>query len=72
MNAPVIVNGELRDGSGPVVPLDNRAFHYGDGLFESIRLVNGKPCFLDAHCLVDHRPGAHAGAQLPDRHPVFR
>ena len=45
----VIVNGELRPEDGPAIPVDNRAFHYGDGLFESIRVIHGRPVFLDAH-----------------------
>lgn len=42
-------NGELHPADEPVLRLDNRAFHFGDGLFESIRVVGAKPCFLDAH-----------------------
>jgi branched-chain amino acid aminotransferase len=49
MTPYVIVNGELCEGDKPVIPLDNRAFHYGDGIFETIRVVRGMPCFLDAH-----------------------
>lgn len=49
MKSLVNINGELVPGDRPVLSLDNRAFHFGDGLFESIRVVNGKPCFLDAH-----------------------
>jgi branched-subunit amino acid aminotransferase/4-amino-4-deoxychorismate lyase len=49
MTSYVIINGELREGDKPVITLDNRAFHYGDGIFESIRVVRGVPCFLDAH-----------------------
>ncbi len=45
----VNVNGELMPGDRPVISLDNRAFHFGDGLFESLRIVEGKPCFVDAH-----------------------
>ncbi|MBK7941133.1 MAG: aminotransferase class IV [Flavobacteriales bacterium] len=45
----VDLNGELLPADRPVITLDNRAFHYGDGLFESIRVVNGRPRFLDAH-----------------------
>ncbi|MBL7984681.1 MAG: aminotransferase class IV [Flavobacteriales bacterium] len=45
----VILNGTVLPGDQPVSTLDNRAFHYGDGLFESIRVVDGKGCFLDAH-----------------------
>jgi branched-chain amino acid aminotransferase len=49
MTPHVILNGELCEADKPVITLDNRAFHYGDGLFETIRVVNGRPCFLDAH-----------------------
>lgn len=49
MSEWVDLNGELRPADEPVLRLDNRAFHFGDGLFESIRVVDGKPCFLDAH-----------------------
>lgn len=49
MSAIVNINGELQPADRPVLPVDNRAFHFGDGLFESIRVVNGKPCFVDAH-----------------------
>ncbi len=49
MEGAVIVNGELVPGGQAAISLDNRAFHYGDGVFESIRIVNGKACFLDAH-----------------------
>lgn len=45
----VILNGELMAGDGPVLSINNRAFHYGDGVFESIRVVEGRACFLDAH-----------------------
>jgi len=45
----VDINGELMPGDRPSITLDNRAFHYGDGLFESLRIVGGKPCFTDAH-----------------------
>lgn len=45
----VNVNGEVVPGDKPAITLDNRAFHYGDGLFESLRLVDGRPCFVDAH-----------------------
>lgn len=45
----VNVNGEVVHGDKPVITLDNRAFHYGDGLFESLRVVDGRPCSIDAH-----------------------
>lgn len=47
--APVIVNGRTVPGDGPAMDLRSRAFHYGDGLFESIRVIDGAPRFLDAH-----------------------
>ena len=49
MKRLVNVNGALFPADAPVISLDNRAFHYGDGLFESVRVINGEPCFIDAH-----------------------
>ncbi len=49
MRTLVNVNGEVLPGDRPSMVLNNRAFHFGDGLFESIRIVDGAPCFLDAH-----------------------
>lgn len=49
MKAFVNIQGEVKPGDAPVIGLDNRAFHYGDGLFESLRLVDGRPCWVDAH-----------------------
>ncbi|MFN3876314.1 MAG: aminotransferase class IV [Flavobacteriales bacterium] len=42
-------DGDLRPADEPALRLENRAFHFGDGLFESIRVVGGKARFLDAH-----------------------
>ncbi|MBP6392052.1 MAG: aminotransferase class IV [Flavobacteriales bacterium] len=49
MDRFVDLNGALMPADKPVITLDNRAFHYGDGLFESIRVLRGRPCFMDAH-----------------------
>ena len=45
----VNLNGDVVPGDKPVITLDNRAYHYGDGLFESMRIVEGRASFLDAH-----------------------
>lgn len=44
----VIYNGKLMDSLNAQV-FDNRAFRYGDGLFETIRVIKGKPHNLMAH-----------------------
>lgn len=49
MRSFLVYNGEVKEGDKPVLLLDNRAYHYGDGVFESIRIMDGKPLFLDAH-----------------------
>ncbi len=42
-------NGELLPKDGYNLNATNRGFRYGDGLFESIRIINGKIIGLQAH-----------------------
>lgn len=44
-----ILNGHLISVYEPSVPFTNRAFRYGDALFESIRICNNKIMFLKEH-----------------------
>jgi branched-subunit amino acid aminotransferase/4-amino-4-deoxychorismate lyase len=48
MNKYVVLNGQIVSAEQPYLS-DNRAFRYGDGLFETIRVFSGKPHNLDAH-----------------------
>lgn len=45
----IIFNGELIPADNPVVAADNRAFRYGDAVFETIRYHKGIPLFFDEH-----------------------
>lgn len=45
----VYFQGKFYPADEAVVPITNRAFHFGDGFFETIRVVNGRPCFLNSH-----------------------
>ncbi|MCB0772366.1 MAG: aminotransferase class IV [Flavobacteriales bacterium] len=49
MGNVVNINGQLHPSDAPVLTMANRAFHYGDGVFETIRVAQGRGCFLDAH-----------------------
>lgn len=42
-------NGEILNNSGHTIKTGSRAYHYGDGVFESIRIMNGRPINLDNH-----------------------
>lgn len=42
-------NGNILPSDQPWVSHTNRAFRYGDALFETIRIVGGKPVFLQEH-----------------------
>ena len=43
------INGFLQPADSPVVSVANRAFRYGDAVFESIRFAKGRVCFLEKH-----------------------
>jgi branched-chain amino acid aminotransferase len=42
MNNYIILNGRFKEEKEPLVPANSRAFRYGDGLFETMKSVNGK------------------------------
>src|SRR2546430_15575518 len=42
-------NGHLVSIYEPVISFANRSFRYGDSLFETIRVINGKVMFLADH-----------------------
>lgn len=42
-------NGTLLENEGPTLEAANRGHLYGDGLFESIRIINGQVVNLDIH-----------------------
>ena len=48
---PVFINfnGDIRSSDDKLFTIDNRAFRYGDGLFESMRLMKGKLKFAGLH-----------------------
>ena len=42
-------NGVLIPANNYAIKVGNRGHLYGDGLFESIRIINGKPTNLENH-----------------------
>lgn len=42
-------NGNIEDASRPLFNASNRAFRYGDALFETIRLMNGEIIYFEKH-----------------------
>lgn len=49
MSTPVILNGEKVTDGERVLSSWNRSFHFGDGLFETLRVFDGKAPFLKQH-----------------------
>lgn len=44
-----LLNGELTDASSLLFEASNRAFRYGDGLFETLKITNNSIHFFDDH-----------------------
>ncbi|MFI5163035.1 MAG: aminotransferase class IV [Sphingobacteriales bacterium] len=49
MTAYINFNGEILAADSKLLTVANRAFRYGDGLFESMRLMKGQLKFADMH-----------------------
>jgi branched-chain amino acid aminotransferase len=45
----VFLNGQFVPEAQAVIPVNDRGFMYGDGLFETVRVVNGRPFRLSQH-----------------------
>lgn len=45
----VFTNGEIQSIENSSLSLNNRAYNYGDGLFETLRVINSKIMFWEAH-----------------------
>lgn len=45
----VLLNNQLVQASSVTPWLDNRAFRFGDGVFETIRVISGTPRFVSGH-----------------------
>jgi|TARA_B110000977_G_scaffold3501_1_gene4844 branched-subunit amino acid aminotransferase/4-amino-4-deoxychorismate lyase len=49
LSTDLIYNGEFFPSDKPILSINNRSFRYGDGLFESIRVINGEVYNFHAH-----------------------
>jgi len=49
LSLDLIYNGEFFPEDQPILSVSNRSFRYGDGLFESIRVVNGHVYNFEGH-----------------------
>jgi branched-chain amino acid aminotransferase len=45
----VFINGEFQAEEDASLQLDNRGYNYGDGLFETLRVINSKIMFWETH-----------------------
>jgi branched-chain amino acid aminotransferase len=49
MEEAIYYNGSIIKANQLLFGVDNRGLKYGDGFFETIRIIDGKPCFLNLH-----------------------
>jgi aminodeoxychorismate lyase len=61
----VFLNGQFVPEAKAVVPVNDRGFMYGDGLFETMRVFNGKPFRMAQHLERMVRGANYLKIQLP-------
>jgi branched-chain amino acid aminotransferase len=62
---PVILNGELYPDEAATIPVADRSFCYGDGLFETLRVHNRAPFQLRSHYQRLSNGAAALGIKVP-------
>jgi len=55
------VNGEILDWDGRAISVKDRSFMLGDGLFETVRVIDGKPVWLEEHLQRMERSASFSG-----------
>lgn len=65
MQSAINYSGVLSSSDEPILKSSNRSYRYGDGIFESIRVINGKVCFLSFHLTRLFKSLAMLNIQLP-------
>ena len=58
----ILINGQ----PGELLPVTDRAFHYGDGVFETIAVFNGKPRLWERHIARLYRGCERLAIPAPD------
>jgi len=67
MTLALLVNGVSPTNSSQAIAADDRGLHYGDGLFETLLLKDGRVRFLDDHLQRLFLGCERLGIQTPDR-----
>lgn len=65
------VNGGLVDATAPQIRLDDHGFTVGDGVFETLKTIQGRPFALDRHVNRLERSAVGLGLAAPIREQVF-
>ncbi len=66
MSAFLLFNGQLVHADSFSLSVQNRSFRYGDGIFETIRCIEGQPLWLGYHLERLHRSAGILGITLPE------
>lgn len=71
MTLALLVNGVAPANSSQAIAADDRGLQYGDGLFETSLLIDGRVRFLDDHLERLFRGCERLGIQAPDRQTLL-
>lgn len=61
----VCLNGKFLPADQPILQASNRGYRYGDGIFETIKMVNGALIWWDEHCERLHKGFALLHYKIP-------